>query len=346
MDSSVPYTLETLVYPKLKNFELFNFLIDSTILKDNPLGDSPLRNNPLLSPRSSTSKDLGVVFILSGFAGNGTKYLGDKGFEETFLQQLDVLFGLGKAPLAHYVFVDAWTFWGGSQFVNSQATGNYEDYIVKELYPSICDHLKVNRHHIAIMGQSSGGYGSLHLASAYPTLFPYCGALAPDCFFEASLLPDLYKAAPFLNLNKNYPKLKELHQTRTILKQRQGFSIINAIAMTACYSPSIQKPHLDWPINFQDGSLIAKVWNRWKQKDPVVFLKKRKLKIKKLRGLFLDVGSRDEFHLHLGVRQIHQWLKASKINHHFSEFDGGHFEAHDRYPLYWEWLQKKWGQRP
>ncbi len=342
MALSATYKIETLVYPKLKNFDLFNIFVTSSVLKNNPLGDSVFRNNPLASPKNPSSKKLGLVFVLSGFAGNGTKYLGDKGFDETFLQQLDDLMGAEKAPLAHFVFVDAWTFWGGSQFLNSTATGNYEDYIVKELYPLLQEHLRVPPERVAIMGQSSGGYGALHLASAHPELFPFCGALAPDCFFEASLLSDLFKAAPFLVKTKNYKSLLELHHQRKIIKQRHGFSIINAIAMTACYSPAVNKRELEWPINFETGMIVPSVWKRWKQRDPVIFLKYRKRKVKKLAGLFLDVGSRDEFNLQLGVQQIHQWLRASKIKHHFTEFDGGHFEAHERYPLFWEWLQKKW----
>ena len=41
-----------------------------------------------------------------------------------------------KAPEALYVFVDALTF-GGSQFINSSGTGQYQDYILKELVSAV-----------------------------------------------------------------------------------------------------------------------------------------------------------------------------------------------------------------
>lgn len=342
MALSITAKLEPLSYPKLKHFDLFNFVINSRHLKGNPLGDSPLRNNPLLIPKGSQNRKVGLVFVLAGFAGNGTKYLADKGFEQTFLQQLDTLIGKGQAPLANYVFIDAWTFWGGSQFINSKAIGQYGDFITQELYPALIKSLVVDTNKVAIMGQSSGGYGALQLASTHAELFPYCGALAPDCFFEASLLPDFYKAAPFLLKNKNYVTLKKMHEDRLILKQRHGFSIINAIAMTACYSPFKNSQELAWPIDLETGELRPAIWKYWQTHDPIHFMKKRRAQLKKLKGLFLDVGNRDDFHLQFGLRQIHQSLKQQKIHHHYSEFDGGHFDAHERYPLFWQWLKKKW----
>jgi enterochelin esterase family protein len=342
MASFVTHVLETVCYPKLNHFNIYNLQLTSVKLARNPLGDPTLRNNPVLSPKAAVGKKLGLVFVLAGFAGNGTKYLADKAFEESFLQQLDNLLGHGKAPSAHYVFVDAWTFWGGSQFLNSKGTGAYEDYIVKELYPVLFAELLISPGKVAVVGQSSGGFGALHLASTYPKLFPFCGAFAPDCLFAASLLPDLYKAAPYLLKNNKYADLKTLHQKRLILRQKNGFAIINTIAMAACYSPSTVNKSLDWPIDLKSGEPITATWNRWLAKDPVHFLKKRISKVRQLKGLFLEVGVRDEFHLQFGVRQIHNWLKTSKVRHAYSEFEGGHFDFHDRYPFFWTWLKKQW----
>ncbi|MEY4617556.1 MAG: hypothetical protein RJB66_2516 [Pseudomonadota bacterium] len=344
MASSINHHVDTLCFPKFKNFELTNLTVNSDVLKKNPLGDSNVRNNPLLIPRHSSGEKLPLVLVLPGFASNGTKYLGEKGFEENFMQQLDRLAGQNKIPKALFLFADTWTFWGGSQFINSPAIGDYEDYLTKEVIPAVVLSFSIDSRKTAVMGQSSGGYGALHLASKYPDLFKYCGALAPDCFFEASLLPDLYKSAPFLSQNLNYAKLKELHQRRHILRQKNGFSILNVIAMTACYSPGKNQNQLLWPMNFQTGNLEKSIWGLWQKRDPIYFLPKRKSGLRKLKGLFLDVGNRDEFNLQLGTRQIHHFLKLSGIKHHYSEFDGGHFEAHDRYPLFWEWLGKKWAK--
>lgn len=343
MDSLATSTLETLAYPKLNNFYLFNLCITSSELRTNPLGDPFVRNNPVLSPKKISKKPPGLVFVLSGFAGNGTKYLGDKGFEETFLQQLDRLMGQGRTPYAHYILVDAWTFWGGSQFLNSLGTGNYENYIIRELYPTVRRQFEISSSdHTAVVGYSSGGYGALHLASKYPKFFPFCGALSPDCFFEASLKPDLYKAAPFLAKYSNYAELMTFHHQKKIFKKQNGFSILNVIAMAACYSPAKTKNQPIWPIDFKTGKMILPIWRQWKLKDPVEFLKKRFNKLQTIKGFYLEVGTNDEFNLQLGVRQIHAYLKKHRFSHHYEEFEGGHFDSNQRYPIFWEWLKIKW----
>lgn len=340
--SNSKHSLEPLGFPKFKNWDLNILNIQSEVLKKNPLKDSAFRSNPVLSPRNWNHHKFGVVFVLSGFAGNGPKALADKGFDQNLTQQLDRLVSQQKAPLAHYVFVDAWTFWGGSQFINSSAMGAYEDYLVKELYPKSLEALNASPHKICVMGQSSGGYGALHLASKFPHYFPFCGALSPDCFFEASLLPDFYKTAPFFNKNKNYASLKRAHQGGEILKAKNGFSVLNCIAMTACYSASMKGTELHWPIDFQTGEKNQLIWKNFLAKDPVHFLPKRKTNLQKLKGLYLDVGSRDEFHLQLGVRQIRNFLQREGLSHHSSEFEGGHFDSQPRFAEFWSWLFKRW----
>ena len=209
------------------------------------------------------------------------------------------------------------------------------------LLPMCIKTFKVNSMKVAIVGQSSGGYGALHLASKFPKKFPYCGALSPDCYFEASLLPDLYKASSFLNKYNKLSLLHKLHSKQQILKQKNGFSILNSIAMAACYSPSDNGKEVQWPINFSTGLIDQKIWNLWKQKDPIYFLPKRISRLRQLSGIFLDVGLNDEFYLNLGLQQIHQWLKFNSIQHHFSTFEGGHFEILTRIPLFWTWLLKQ-----
>ena len=41
----------------------------------------------------------------------------------------------GQAPPAIVVYVDAWTSYGGSQFVDSPGTGRYHSYLCEEVVP-------------------------------------------------------------------------------------------------------------------------------------------------------------------------------------------------------------------
>lgn len=318
----------------LKNFHIHGLKLKSKSLKGNTLKDPSLRKMPLLVPKSG--KIEGVIWVLAGFSGNSPNYLNLRGFEANFAENIDIWYSKKIIPNAVYVFVDAWTSLGGSQFINSNAVGNYEDYIVKDLYPEI-DKKFPNLNH-AVLGGSSGGYGALHLSSKFPKLFPYCGAIAADSFFEALFLPEFYKTSNFFKNPKN--DVKKMITTRELFELKNWHSILNVYAMSACYSP--KNKQVEIPFDFEMGKIKSSIWKKWLAKDPVEFLQKRIVNVKKIKGLFIEVGTRDQFYLYYGARQMHQVLKKNKIPHHYHEFKGGHFDISSRREGFLFWLKEAW----
>lgn len=327
--------------PTLKNFYIRTLEVDSLALKNNPWGDPSIRFNHFLVPQDhEINEELPLVIVLSGFAGNGSSAFANKSFDDNFVEQLDRCLTKKEAPRAIYLFVDAWTFWGGSQFINSLGMGNYQDYIVHELFPAIVNQLPINKNKICIMGVSSGGYGALHLGSLFPEQFPYVAALAPDSFFERCYLEDLLKSVPFLKQFESFKEIIQLHVERKLHSRKDGFSYLNAIAMTLCYSGKSKKRGFDYPIDFETGEVVLSVWKKWLKNDPVHFLNERKSLLKKMKAVYLDVGDRDQFHMQFGTRKIRDLLKKHKVKTHYSEFSGGHFDLSPRRPEVWKWLCK------
>ncbi len=327
--------------PNLNSFFIRTLEVDSLVLKNNPWGDPSVRFNHFLVPKDhEINEELPLVLVLSGFAGNGTAAFANKGFENNFVEQLDVCLQDKQAPRAFYCFVDAWTFWGGSQFINSVGMGRYQDYIIHELYPALINQLPIDKKKTCVMGISSGGYGALHLSSQFPNYFPYVAALAPDSFFERCYLEDLLKAAPFIKQFQSFKEVIDLHRLRQLHSRKDGFSFLNAIAMTLCYSGKANKKGMDYPIDFETGEFIPSIWKKWQKNDPIHFLSERKLNIKKIKAIYLDVGDRDQFHMHYGARKIRDLFKKLKVKTHYSEFNGGHFDLSQRRPEVWKWLCK------
>jgi len=328
--------LDQLSVLDLKNFSLETLLIESKALKRNPLKDPHVRRNPVLIPKNAEGP-LPVVFVLSGLTGNGPQSFSTKFGELNTAEILDAAVSAHKAPKALYVFVDATTSWGGSQFINS-AQGNYEDYLIKELIPAIHENYDVSplAKKWCVTGGSSGGYGALHLSSKFPNIFGVAAAIAPDCFFQASLLSEMYDALyDWTKFGGPKGLLKELRAGR-LSKNKNFHTLVNAVGMSLCYAGG------ELPIDSYTGVLKPSVWKKWMQHDPLVFLPKRAANLKKLSALYIDVGNRDQFDLHLGCRQLNQWLKSKKIKHHYSEFNGTHFEIGTRRPEVWAWLQSLW----
>ncbi len=327
----------------VKNFNIETFVIESEVLKTNPLRDPSRRYNPVLLPKNPGPWP--VVVVLAGFTGNAPNYLNAKFNEANAVQVLDQACTRGEAPEALYLFVDALTSWGGSQFINSAATGRYEDYIIEELIPAVKEKYRVfmDPEHWCVTGGSSGGYGALHLGSRFPETFGHIAAVAPDSFFEASLLPDLYQTLPLWD-KYNESGLKALEELRNgrLMKNKNWHSLLNALGMAACYAPRGTHGDFEFPLNAKTGERNAEIWKRYLEKDPIHFLAERKDALKKLSGIYLDVGNRDNFHLQYGVRQIANLLKKQNIDHQVVEFDGTHFDISERRQEVWKWLTTIW----
>lgn len=335
--------LENVRNYELQNFDISTLKIVSEKLKNNPLKDSPIRFNPLLIPQMPGPWP--VVFILGGFTGNAPFYFNSKFHDLNAVQIIDQAHQKGEAPSALYVFVDAMTTWGGSQFLNSAATGNYEDYIMDEIIPALKAHYPVSSapEDWCVCGGSSGGYGALHLSSKYPDVFGHVAAIAPDSFFEASLLPEFYHALPFWEKVNASPQraLEELRNGK-MMKIKNWHTILNALGMAACYCPSGPEGHFKFPLDTKTGEKIPSLWQTYLEKDPLHFLPSRKDALKKLHSIYLDVGNKDNFNLQYGTRQISHLLTEAGIAHDFVEFEGNHFDIGERRTEIWKRLATVW----
>lgn len=71
------------------------------------------------------------------------------------------------------MFVDAWTAYGGSQFIDSPGTGRYHSYLCEEVVPFVDAHYRTlsDRAHRAISGHSSGSIGAMITPMLRPDLF-------------------------------------------------------------------------------------------------------------------------------------------------------------------------------
>ncbi len=70
----------------------------------------------------------------------------------------------------------------GSYYMNSPHTGNFEDYIIKDVisYVDASYRTVAERGHRALAGGSMGGYGTLRLSLAHPDMFTAAAALSPS----------------------------------------------------------------------------------------------------------------------------------------------------------------------
>lgn len=300
---------------------------ESSVLKGNPLRDSHVRRFPVyLPPGYEASADrYPVIFGLIGFTGTGAMYLNKSFLFQPLDEILDELILGGKMPGVIYVMPDCLTAYGGSQYVNSSAVGNYEDYVVKELVPFIDERFRTTGKR-GCVGGSSGGIGSFTLAAKYPDVFQAFADHCGDSAFEYCYLGDLPKFVQSME-KYDYDMVKLVEALPHIREKDETYmSLLNMTAMAACYSPNPDVKPLGFELPFDpySGKLKPEIWQKWLTHDPVHMVEKYQINLRKLKFAFVDCGKRDQFHLYLGSRQLHQKLKQFDVPHVYEEYDSNH----------------------
>jgi hypothetical protein len=174
--------------------------VRSRVLEGNPLGDPAERPLWVYLP-PGVGDDPGrrhpSIYVIQGYTGQVDMWWNRSALRPTVPELVDELFaGPDPAPPAVVAFVDCWTSLGGSQFLNSPATGRYLDYLCDEVaafvdgrYPTL-----PAREHRGIAGKSSGGYGAMVAPMLRDDVFGALASHAGDALFEHCYLPDMAKA--------------------------------------------------------------------------------------------------------------------------------------------------------
>ena len=307
-----------------KQGTVVNLQHKSEVLGNNPLGDKFIRDLIVyLPPEYDENKKYPSVYVLTGFTGRGKMMLNDSAFTPNFAERMDKLINDGKIRPIIAVLPDCFTHYGGSQYINSTATGNYEDYLVKEIVPFVDETFSTikNKNSRAVMGKSSGGYGALVMAMRHSDIFGLACSTSGDAYFEHCYLQDIPKAFRAIKGDPN--KLIEKFWSEDTKKGKNDFSGLNIIGMSACYSPN--GAHFDLPFDVQTGEIRDDIWAKWLAHDPVRMVENSLENLRSLKLLYIDAGTRDEFALDLGARILCEKLKRFDISHIAEEFDDGHF---------------------
>ena len=304
---------------------------ESRALKGNALGDPHVRRTPVWLPPSYPRGRYPVHYVLTGFTGFGEMLLSRGAWSESLPQRLDRLVRQKKMREAIVVMPDCFTRYGGSQYLNSTATGRYEDHVVKELVPFIDREFLTNGRR-SVLGKSSGGYGAMVLGMRHPKVFRALACHSGDMYFEYCYLSDFPKCQD--TLRRYGGAAKFLKAWEKMPKRLAGglHAAVNTIAMASCYSPNAKtKLGIDLPFDPFTGELRRNVWNRWKRWDPVDMLDRYAGNLKKLRCVFVDCGSRDQFALHHGARIFAEKARRKGVRLIHEEFPDDHSSIAYRY---------------
>jgi enterochelin esterase family protein len=308
---------------------------DSKALRGNPLGDPASRPIPVYLPPgydANGGRRYPVIYWLHGFTGTGLAGINYNPWVPSLPEAMDRVIA-GGAPPAILVMADGYTKYGGSQYINSSANGNYED-ATKELVGFIDGRFRTLAApgHRGLDGKSSGGYGALVLAMRNPQVFGAVASHSGDMYFEACYLADFWKTADTIH---KYGGLEATLKTFVDAPKKPEdivSALVTVLAMAMAYSPNPGSPlGFDMPFDLDTGELNEAVWKRWLEWDPVRMVDRCADSLRGMRLVYVECGRKDQFNLHHGARILHRRMERLGIKHEHAEFDDNHTAVNYRY---------------
>jgi hypothetical protein len=320
-------------------------VIDSELLRDNPLGDPAQRPLWVYTPPGydDATERYPVVYVIQGYTGHVQMWANRTPFRQPFTETADQVFADGTAPPCVVVYVDAWTTYGGSQFVDSPGTGRYHSYLCDEVVPWVDARYRTiaDSESRAIMGKSSGGFGAMITPMLRPDLFGALATHAGDTLYEHCYLPDFAAAVRHLRrYDGDIWRWWDDFQSRPALSRREDESLITALGCSAAFSPGEDgRPVL--PFDPRTGVVDEEQWARWLAWDPVRMVEAYPDALRGLRAIWIDAGDEDDYHLDLGAQAFRAELTRIGVADDkvfFEIFPATHAGIDYRYPLSLAWL--------
>jgi S-formylglutathione hydrolase FrmB len=307
----------------------------STNLQSNPLGDPATRRALICAPADLTSSSPApIVYYLPGFGNSAEKFIKSKAMWQVFTEKVSK-----EVRPMRLVIIDGHNHWGGSQYVNSSAQGNYADYICNELVPFVEARYSAPKTGIRriIAGHSSGGFGALRLGIYKPGLFDGVIAMSPDSYFQVTHLP-LVRVASCSNAPLS--EINELMHAGGAKPLPKDGDLVYAIALCAAYCP-VGPNHpgeFEWLYD-ENHKWRPEVWQRWINADPLTIVQKNKKAFLPTQSVFLEGAAQDQFKANIGARAIYEVMKDRATRSTFREPPGKHSDhTLDRLQAGLEWV--------
>ena len=284
-----------------------------------------------------------TVYVIQGYTGHVAMWANRSPFRQPFPETADAVFA-GGAPPCIVVYVDAWTAYGGSQFVDSPGTGNYHTYLCDEVvafvdarYRTIAD-----RESRAITGKSSGGYGAMITPMLRPDVFGALATHAGDALYELCYVPEFGAVVRALRAYDGDPARWWADFTsRTAFTKPEDEVLLGIYGVAACFSAEADgTPVLPFdPVTGRAAPRgLAALAGPRPGPDGATCTPMRCARCAPSGS---TPAPRDEYFLDIGAQAFRAELAAARVPDdriHFELFPGTHGGIDYRYPLALEWL--------
>lgn len=209
------------------------------------------------------------------------------------------------------VLPDSKTVHNGSMYSSSVTTGDFENFIARDLVTYIDAHYRTlaARESRGLVGHSMGGYGASRIGMKHADVFGSLYIMSPCCLTAraaGAFKPEDEAALAAVNSPADSAKLP--------------FFLRAQLASAAAWSPNPKKPplYLDLPVGEDQQAVLAK----WAANAPLGFLDQYAGNLRRYRAIALDVGDQDGLRTDTG--KLHDALDRYGIANTFTVYPGTH----------------------
>ena len=309
-------------------------MVDSFLapsIQGNLGGEEPMRRVSVYIPAGYEygQNRYPAIYFLHGFPENDSDYIADFDLKELFDQAI----ARHKIRPIIIVLPNSFTHFKGSFYTNSTLTGNWADFVAKDVVQYIDKKYRTiqERQGRGISGLSMGGNGSLKLGMLYSNVFCAVYALSPgglnwDAYFSISN-PAFKKVEQEKNPENIISRFDSLDWTNFSSNIDFYAMLFDDLART--YSPNEHKPPLyaDLPVHYIGDSMVVNIniLKKWEENLPFYMIDSHIDALKSLTALKLDWGRNDRLtFIPTGCMQFSKKLEAYGINHFAEEYFGDH----------------------
>ena len=275
-------------------------------LEGNLEGNATEREAMVVLPpsyRTNPNKRYPVVYYLHGFAIDG----------RNFYNYMKVPEAVAKNAAEGNEFIvvvpDTLTRMGGSMYSNSVTTGNFREFIAKDLVAYIDSQYRTiaRREGRGLAGHSMGGYGTWVVGMTYPEAFDSIWAQSACCVSprtETVESASAMAAVPYEGVDQS------------------GFGMRAGLASAVAWAPNPENPpyFVDFPI--KDGAVDQLVIAKWANNSPLAMVASHLDSLHSFDAIGADVGDKDGL-----VRDdtlIHEELDRFGVEHEWTIYEGTH----------------------
>ena len=259
--------------------------------------------------RKESKRRYPVVYALHGYSIGAEQWAGEIHVPQT----IEGAFATGSREMI-VVLPDSKTVHNGSMYSSSVTTGDFENFVARDLPAYIDGHYRTlpKRESRGLVGHSMGGYGATRIGMKHADVFGALYIMSPCCLSV--------RGPPPAEIEKVLAEAKTPADSAKL-----PFFARATLASAAAWSPNPDKPPLYLDLPIVGGVPQAEVLAKWAANSPLAFVDQYVGNLRRYSGIAIDVGDQDG--LRIDTAKLQAELQRYGIPSTFEEYKGTHTSA-------------------